>query len=479
MGERAARWFRVSSDGQAEGNQVREVDGHIAGHGYEVARTFQLHDVSASKGEQEAALAEALGDIQAGLYSVIVIAHSSRIDRRDVDIQQLYAIKVRMAGGRIESAREPQFGQTDIGGRLLTLIAQDANHQYVKTLTEHVRAAFEVIDANGAWRNKPPWGFATTGSKHSKRLVPTAQGREYIPQVYGRVIAGQSLAQVCRWLEAEGVSPVGVAKAEDSDGNPVTRGKSGQWWPRSLGQLIRNPAYMGRAVVNAATGQEHVWTTEDEPALVDAHTWKRAGEALDSRPHRGPVLKENRCALSGAARCAACGGPLYKIKAGNGNKHLYLRCAGTGAARKSCGAGMIQLETAEALADEVLGSLLHPVFEYSEIPGNEAELDARLAALDYERRQVALRGLSWADEDAERARIRAEYEIVLATPRIPSRRMMRDTGVTYGQRWAKLDAHGRADWLRSEEFEVSFIKGEADRADATRDGVSLVLTWLE
>src|SRR5437016_3951382 len=122
MTEQAARWFRVSSDGQAEGNQVREVDGHITARGYEVARTFKLHDVSASKGEQEQALAEALEDIRAGHYSVIVIAHSSRLDRRDVDVQELYAILVRQAGGRIESAREPQFGQTDIGGRVVTLL---------------------------------------------------------------------------------------------------------------------------------------------------------------------------------------------------------------------------------------------------------------------------------------------------------------------------------------------------------------------
>jgi hypothetical protein len=82
---------------------------------------------------------------------------------------------------------------------------------------------------------------------------------------------------------------------------------------------------------------------------------------------------------------------------------------------------MIRLAAAEALADEVLGNRLHPVCEIREVPANEAEIDDQLAALDYERRQVALRGLSWEAEDAERARIRAECERVSATERIPSR----------------------------------------------------------
>ena len=113
------------------------------------------------------------------------------------------------------------------------------------------------------------------------------------------------------------------------------------------------------------------------------------------------------------------------------------------------------------------------------VPGNEAETAARLAALDWERRQVALRGLSWADEDLERARIRGQYELAASAERVPDRRTVIDTGVTYGMRWAKLDVHERASWLRSGEFTVLFARGEVPGATAVRDGVSLVLHWAE
>ena len=405
-----------------------------------------------------------------GRYTVIVIAHSSRLDRRDVDVAQFYAMAIREAGGRIESVREPMFGQTDIGSRVLTLLAQHQNHEYSRTLAGHTRAGKARIAANGALDGRTPWGFTSTGPKYDRRLVPADAAREYVPQVYRRVIAGESLATICRWLESEHVAPAGIASDRS------TRGKSGRWWPRSLGQLIRNPVYMGlRCDGNGQT------VTTCEP-LVDPHMWAMAGRSLDERPKRGPVVAENRCALSGAARCHACGSPLYRIRSqygGSGPGH-YLRCAGTGAARKGCGAPMIWLETAEALADEVIGGLREQIYEFRVVPGNEAEIDAQLASLDYERRQVALRGLSWADEDAERARIRAAYNAVAAAERVPDQRRAVWTGETYGDRWAKLEVDGRADWLRGGGgFTVYFTRGEADPRDvaAGRDGVKLILVW--
>jgi len=468
-GERAARWFRVSTDKQDEQNQVSDVDGHIAARGYEPVKTFRLHAASASRGDQEPELAEVLSDIRAGAYSVVVVAQSSRLDRRDdLDAQIAFAVSVRLAGGRVESVDEPEFGTGDLPGWIRTLLAMEGNAKYSRDLKANIRRGMDRVRANGALDNRTPWGFTSEGPKYERRLVPTAEAREYVPQIYRRVIAGESLARIARWLEGEGVRPAGVAKASSE------RGKSGKWWPRSVGQLVRNPVYMG--LYAGADGQT---ITTCEP-LVDAGTWARAGKALDERDKRGPVLKENRCALSGAARCASCGGPLYRIWCGRRtSRAAYLRCSGTGPDRKGCGAPMIRLDAAEALAGEVLGSLLHPVYEITVVPGNEAEIDAALARLDYERRQVALRGLSWADEDLERARIREQYELAAATPRVADRRAVRDTGVTYGQRWGKLDVHERAAWLRSGEFTVLFAKGEVPGATATRDGVSLILHWAE
>lgn len=469
MGERAAQWIRVSSGGQDEASQVPDIARHCDSRGYEPGPVYTLHDVSASKGEQDAYAGQVLADAAAGRLDVLVAWHVDRLDRRGVWATGDMVRRLNAAGVRVET--------TDNGGQVISdrdlngLVRMWSAREESEHKAERVRIAFDAIDAAGAWRGKPPWGFTAQGADRSKRLVPADEAREYVPEIFRRVIAGRSLAQVCRWLEAEGVAPAGIA-GEREDG----RGKSGQWWPRSLGQLVRNPAYMGRAVVSAKTQQTHMLAAED--TLVDAGTWTRAGKALDKREHRGPILAENRCELSGATRCAGCGGPLYRITGGRGEvRTAYLRCSGTGPARKSCGAPMIPLETAVALAERVLGGLLAPVYAFTEVPGNEAEIAARLAGLDYERRQVALRGLSWADEDAERARIRAEYELAESAERIPAERRAVDTGVTYGQRWQKMGTDERAAWLRSGEVTVAFVRGETDQADGELDGVRIVLAW--
>ena len=53
MREQAGRWFRVSTGGQDEANQVPAVDRWCESHDYDVARTYTLHGKSASKGQQD------------------------------------------------------------------------------------------------------------------------------------------------------------------------------------------------------------------------------------------------------------------------------------------------------------------------------------------------------------------------------------------------------------------------------------------
>jgi DNA invertase Pin-like site-specific DNA recombinase len=50
MGDKAGRWFRVSTGKQDEDNQVPDVDVWCDSHDYDVAQTYILHGKSAFKG---------------------------------------------------------------------------------------------------------------------------------------------------------------------------------------------------------------------------------------------------------------------------------------------------------------------------------------------------------------------------------------------------------------------------------------------
>ena len=85
-----------------------------------MVRWFRLHGYSASRGMQEPALREAIGDIGRGDYSVLVVTESSRLDRReDLDAQAEILLAIRSAGGDVLSLSEPEFGKTDFAGRVV------------------------------------------------------------------------------------------------------------------------------------------------------------------------------------------------------------------------------------------------------------------------------------------------------------------------------------------------------------------------
>ena len=90
--------------------------------------------------------------------------------------------------------------------------------------SERTQMAQARIRAAGAFVGKPPFGYVTSGQKYARQLVPTDEGRRLIPEVYARVIAGDSLAKVGAWLEEE-------------TGNG--------WWPRYVSGMLRNPVYRG------------------------------------------------------------------------------------------------------------------------------------------------------------------------------------------------------------------------------------------
>jgi DNA invertase Pin-like site-specific DNA recombinase len=468
MGERCARWFRVSTTGQAEDNQVPEVDGHIAARGYEVARTFALHAFSASEGEQEPALAEVIADMTAGRYTVLVCAHSSRLDRReDLDLQAEFLIGVRRAGGRVESAREPGFGQTDRISRFITMLAQDANAEYSRTLKGHIGAAMRARAAAGSFTGSEPWGAVSVGPEGGKHLVATDAAHRYGPQILERVAAGQSLGEVARWLTAQGVAP---GRGEGTPGRP--------WWAKSVAGVVRSKTLLGSSPCSYTVA----WTGEDGKhsetlrwvhrfdAVADHDLWLAANKALDERGERwakGQAREGRRAVepLSGVSRCQHCwaagaDSPMYRLSSGN------LRCTGRGPDRRGCGL-ILPVTAARALADMAFGQmsdgLLYAIYERRRVPGNAAWLEVRRDELEQREREIANSAMTRAERRAATAELDATFDELDATEIIGDTEELLPTGENYAAYWARLDGDGRRGFLRGGEFSVRF-----GRADGTQ-----------
>lgn len=440
MSEKAGIWIRVSSGKQDEQNQIPAVEKHCTAHKYTVARRYELHDRSAYHGEQQAKLDEMLADVRAHRIKVLVIWHSDRLERRGgLDLLNLLAA-IRDAGGRVESVEEPLLGKLDMGGQVTTFLGGIMNHEKSLHLSQDVKKSFDTIRANGALVGRPPWGYTTTGDKMHKMLIPTDEGRRLIPEVYRRVIAGESLGTIAEWLTLE---------------------TGRQWWARTVGSMIRNPVFMGSRCSWDVATRSYGKTLHRCDPLVPADVWKRAGAALDTRPKRGPQVAENRAMLSGVLFCPACqmsldtASPMYRITTRQG---VFYRCAGRGAQRKGC-SNMVPLADADTWADRAIRREWDkPVMERRVIPGHDHA--AEIEAVRFEIRQLAQLDLDDDEYDRRLVLLRSERDRLVSLPSVPDQIVDVDTGRNYAAEWVALTGSERAGWLKDNHIRVMISRDE-------------------
>jgi DNA invertase Pin-like site-specific DNA recombinase len=250
------------------------------------------------------------------------------------------------------------------------------------------------LRAAGKLVGKPPFGYHAAGTKFDKTLEPTAEGREYVPQIFARVADGETLLRVCAWLDAEGVRTNSKA--------------SEQWSPRTVADIIRNRTYIGERVSHK-TGAV---VLRVEP-LVDPALWRKAGKALDLAGTvargRGPV-NQPPALLTGSLFCGRCGSPMYRhpSKGSTANAWVtYYRCYGRYPERKGCGT-LVSVPLLDKMVNDEMLADRQPVLTARWVGADDPGHD--LEEIQRKLNGLPARGLSDEDEDAERKRLRAERD---------------------------------------------------------------------
>jgi site-specific DNA recombinase len=401
-------------------------------------------------------------------YDGIVAATVDRLSRDWFDVawirkwaetnrKKLYIIKERLAW-------------PDARDGILWGVAAERAAEERKLIIDRVTDQMRRLEDNGKLHGRAPFGYGTAGEKYDRRLVPTAEGRRYVPLIYQHAIEGWSLKRIAAWLTAEGVKPV-----------------SGGWWPMAIALIIRNPTYRGHRCAQEPVPPDETetrnvggeikvirwrygdtWTEtprlvygrvihECEP-LVDARTWRAASEALSARPGRGPRAAVPAM-LAGVLFCPRCDdSPMYRIQAGpRRGRYVYYRCTGRGHDRRSCG-NLVPAAAVEAAADAVMAAADIPVMVKKVIPGNEAALDEAHEKVLFAIGQLGHLGLADAEYDAQLAALRAERDAIARAERVPDRADLVPAGYTFAEQWAAHSGPDRAEWLRAQGFRFTADK---------------------
>jgi hypothetical protein len=202
------------------------------------------------------------------------------------------------------------------------------------------------------------------------------------------------------------------------------------------------------------------------PALIDAATWQQANDILAAEGGRtggtGPAPRDPYM-LRGAISCgnpectAGPDSPMYRIAR---KPYAYYRCTGRGPNRGGCGT-LANLADADAAVDHLLSTVFTDEVQiFTVIAGNKAVLAAQLADIDAQLLELPALRLPEADEDAERARLRAWRREVETTPRTADSYGRKGAGYTYAERWAEVPVAERGGWLTAHGFRVTATRGE-------------------
>jgi DNA invertase Pin-like site-specific DNA recombinase len=465
MTESAAVWKRVSTDmtRQEIRNQDDEINGHLTARGYNVARTFEL-EASAYHGEHQTALDQVLADVRAGLYTVVVFAMTSRIERRGHQKLLRFIWDLQDAGARVESTDNPNFGQPGFINDMLTMVLGNADHEYSKKISENVSRAFRRMDTGGSFRGSVPTGYAVTGEKRAKQLTPSdgvcrCPNAANAPKYHARCLI--SAQQVIDAIEACGTGT-----------STLILGKRLGMTADAVAKMIRNPIYgTGRyeithrcpngcpekdgahkTALKAGKAPHGVYVYRCQP-LVKPEVQKAAIAALEAR-HTGDNVASRSIAKEDFSGAVWCG--LHMQVDGKPGEPMYRYYSGKDGARVRryrCGACRASVKADEA--DKAVNALMASDESWWQrarlIEGDDNA--AAIARVQDELDNLGTRRLSRAEHRAESDRLYDELERLQALPSTPARTVyerVKDASgrvMSEGEHWLTMSMPERRLWM--------------------------------
>lgn len=285
-----AIYARISQDREGAGlgieRQLTDCRAEAARLGWTVAEEYVDDDISAYSGKRRPAYERMLDDLQEGHRDAIIVWHIDRLHRRPIELEEL-ARTCERAGvtdlRTVHGAFDLGTGDGMLVARMLAAVAANESDSKRRRGRRKMQEIAEAGRPHGGGTR--PFGF------QPDRITHDAHEAQTIRTLAARVLAGESLTSVCRWLANEGTTTV--------------TGK--EWRTAVVRGLLLNPRIYG---VRVHRGQP-LGPAQWEPIITPEQ-----GEALRlllTNPDRRTNRTARRYLLSGMCRCHHCGTVMYSV----------------------------------------------------------------------------------------------------------------------------------------------------------------------
>lgn len=355
MPNAAAIYARISSDqaGDALGvtRQLADCRAEAERRGWTVAEEYVDNDVSAYSGRRSPAYQRMLDDIADGARDAVVVYHLDRLHRQPKELEEFAEVCDRAGMKHVATLT----GDVNLGtgdGLLIARIMGAVAAQESASKARRVRRKMDELAEQG----KPHGGANRPFGYELDRITLRPIEADIVRDLASRLLAGENLASLTRWLTEQGV--------------PTVTGKT-QWRSDTVRGLLMSARISGQRSHRGEIIGDAVW-----PAIITpAETAKI--RALLTDPARRTNRPGRRYLLAGLLRCHACNAVLVS----HPRKQVRRYVCKTGVDFQGCGKIAVTAEPLELLiSDAALYRLASPAMANA-MTGVYADADDRAQRL--------------------------------------------------------------------------------------------------
>lgn len=323
--------------------------------GYDVVEIYSEGIVSGDRLSERPEMQRLLSDVAAGKYDGVLDMEIARLTRGDLMDQALILNTFKYSGTKVITP-----------DRIYDL-ADDYDEDYVQSDMMHARRELKFTKkrlqrgrnasaAEGLWQSPAPFGY-------TKVKIPRAKGWTLEPDPETAPL----VRMIFEMYVHDNVGGSKIAERLNALGSVTPKGNP--WTASAIGQLSRNPVYIGKVrwndrvsvpriidgqvVIKREKNANALLADGKHPAIVPVDLWEAAQRSRKSHDRtRSHTAAPTRNPLAGLVFCAECGRSMIRKDNGNasGSRYDILRCVTPGCPTKATALSIVERALLDTLS---------------------------------------------------------------------------------------------------------------------------------
>ena len=359
----AALYVRLSRDDENEGDsnsiahQIEILTKYARDHGITNYKIYKDDGYSGTSFKRPG-FQEMLGDIEAGLVSMVVVKDMSRFGRNYLEVGLYTEIRFPEMGVRFIAVNDGVDSE-DQSSNDFTPFRNIINEWYAKDTSKKIRAVFRNKGMSGQrLSTNAPYGYTRAEDGH---LLIDEETAPVVELIFQLCVEGNGPGKIARMLkEREIPTPGTITFQRTGQTSRYFPDDPCRWNAATVQRILEQDTYLGRTTNFKTTklsykSKKTVINSPDKwavfegthEAIIDKETWEIVQK---SREHRRRPTKMGEMGLfSGLAYCADCDAKLYHHRSITLTKEQESYICSNYQSRKKCTAHYIRAVVLEQL----------------------------------------------------------------------------------------------------------------------------------